>query len=212
VENDVRKNNVPYAVFSLFFWGSLYMKTIAVYCGSSKGNDPIYMKEARNLGKNLVDNGLNLVYGGATVGCMGTVADAVMEAGGKVIGVIPEKLKNVEIAHQQLTELHVVKTMHERKALMAEYADGFIALPGGSGTLEEWFEVFTWAQLGYHNKPYALLNINNYYTPILSLFDHMIDQGFIKSQYKDLIVIDNNSKELVKKLKDYKSTYIDKWQ
>lgn len=109
-----------------------------------------------------------------------------MEAGGKVIGVIPEKLKNVEIAHQQLSELHVVNTMHERKALMVEYADGFIAFPGGSGTLEEWFEVFTWAQLGYHNKPCALLNINNYYTPILSLFDHMIEQGFIKSAYKDL--------------------------
>jgi len=189
----------------------MYMKTIAVYCGSSTGIDPIYMKEARNLGKILVDNGLNLVYGGATVGCMGAVADAVMEAGGKVIGVIPEKLKDVEIAHQQLSELHVVNTMHERKALMAEYADGFIALPGGSGTLEEWFEVFTWAQLGYHNKPCALLNINNYYTPMLSLFDHMIDQGFVKSEYKDLIVIDNNSKELVKKLKDYKSTYIHKW-
>ncbi|MBD8007649.1 LOG family protein [Bacillus norwichensis] len=188
------------------------MKTIAVYCGSSAGNDPIYMKEARDLGKILVDNGLNLVYGGATVGCMGAVADAVMEAGGKVIGVIPEKLKNVEIAHQQLSELHVVNTMHERKALMAEYADGFIALPGGSGTLEEWFEVFTWAQLGYHNKPCALLNINNYYTPILSLFDHMIDQGFIKSEYKDLIVINNNSKELVKEIKDYKRSYIHKWQ
>lgn len=212
MENDVRINNVVYVVFRLFFLGGIYMKTIAVYCGSSTGNDPIYMKEARNLGKILVDNGLNLVYGGATVGCMGAVADAVMEAGGKVIGVIPEKLKNVEIAHQQLSELHVVNTMHERKALMAEYADGFIALPGGSGTLEEWFEVFTWAQLGYHNKPCALLNINNYYTPILSLFDHMIDQGFIKSEYKDLIVIDNNSKELIKKLKDYKNTYIHKWQ
>ncbi|MEB5451702.1 LOG family protein [Virgibacillus pantothenticus] len=142
----------------------------------------------------------------------GAVADAVMEAGGKVIGVIPEKLKNVKIAHQQLSELHVVNTMHERKALMVEYADGFIAFPGGSGALEEWFEVFTWAQLGYHNKPCALLNINNYYTSILSLFDHMIEQGFIKSAYKDLIVMDNNSKELVKKLKDYKSTYIHKWQ
>nr|WP_153461827.1 TIGR00730 family Rossman fold protein [Sediminibacillus terrae] len=107
------------------------MKAIAVYCGSSRGIDPIYMEEAKKLGEVLVDNGLDLVYGGATVGCMGAVADSVMEAGGKVIGVIPERLKNVEIAHQQLSELHVVKTMHERKALMAEYADGFIALPGG---------------------------------------------------------------------------------
>lgn len=187
------------------------VKTIAVYCGSSKGIDPIYMEEAKNLGKTLVENGLDLVYGGATVGCMGAVADAVMESGGNVIGVIPEKLKNVEIAHQHLTELHVVKTMHERKALMAEYADGFIALPGGSGTLEEWFEVFTWAQLGYHNKPCALLDINNYYSPILSLFDHMIEQGFVKSEYKDLIVIDNDSKQLVHKLMNHKSAYIHKW-
>ncbi|WP_088034957.1 TIGR00730 family Rossman fold protein [Evansella clarkii] len=187
------------------------MKTIAVYCGSSKGIDRTYIEEAEKLGKVLVDNGMDLVYGGATVGCMGAVADAVMNAGGKVIGVIPEKLKNVEIAHQQLSELHVVSTMHERKALMAEYADGFIALPGGSGTLEEWFEVFTWAQLGYHNKPCALLNINDYYSPIISLFDHMIEQGFVKAEYKDLIVIDRDSKELVNKLKKYEGAYIHKW-
>jgi uncharacterized protein (TIGR00730 family) len=187
------------------------VKTIAVYCGSSKGIDPTYIEEAEKLGKVLVDNGMDLVYGGATVGCMGAVADAVMNAGGKVIGVIPEKLKNVEIAHQQLSELHVVSTMHERKALMAEYADGFIALPGGSGTLEEWFEVFTWAQLGYHNKPCALLNINDYYSPIISLFDHMIEQGFVKAEYKDLIVIDRDSKELVNKLKKYEGAYIHKW-
>lgn len=187
------------------------MKTIAVYCGSSKGIDPTYIEEAEKLGKVLVDNGMDLVYGGATVGCMGAVADAVMNAGGKVIGVIPEKLKNVEIAYQQLSELHVVSTMHERKALMAEYADGFIALPGGSGTLEEWFEVFTWAQLGYHNKPCALLNINDYYSPIISLFDHMIEQGFVKAEYKDLIVIDRDSKELVNKLKKYEGAYIHKW-
>ncbi|MEN2768471.1 TIGR00730 family Rossman fold protein [Ornithinibacillus xuwenensis] len=187
------------------------MKTIAVFCGSSKGIDPIYMEEAKNLGKVLVDNGLDLVYGGATVGCMGAVADAVMEAGGKVIGVIPEKLKNVEIAHETLSELYVVKGMHERKALMADYADGFVALPGGTGTLEEWFEVFTWAQLGYHNKPCALLNINHYYSPILSLFDHMIEQGFVKSEYKDLIVIDEESKALVTKLMNHKGEYIHKW-
>lgn len=187
------------------------MKTIAVYCGSSTGINPIYMKEARKLGEILVENGIDLVYGGATVGCMGAVADAVLEAGGKVIGVIPEKLKSVEIAHQKLTELHVVKTMHERKALMADYADGFIALPGGSGTLEEWFEVFTWAQIGYHQKPCALLNINNYYSPIVSLFDHMIEQGFVKSEYKDLVVIENDSNELINKLKNYEATYIHKW-
>ncbi|MCU6793094.1 MULTISPECIES: TIGR00730 family Rossman fold protein [Paenibacillus] len=187
------------------------MKTLAVYCGSSTGIDPIYMEEARKLGQALAANGLDLVYGGAAVGCMGAVADAVMESGGKVIGVIPKKLANVEIAHEHLTELHIVDTMHERKALMAQYADGFIALPGGTGTLEEWFEVFTWAQLGYHNKPCALLNINNYYTPILSLFDHMIEQGFVKEAYKNLIVIDNDPTLLIEQLKNFKAEYINKW-
>ncbi|TXK77024.1 TIGR00730 family Rossman fold protein [Paenibacillus sp. N3.4] len=187
------------------------MKTIAVYCGSGSGNDPIYMNEARKLGKALVAHGLDLVYGGATVGCMGAIADAVIESGGKVIGVIPKKLANVEIAHDHLTELHIVDTMHERKALMAERADAFIALPGGTGTLEEWFEVLTWAQLGYHNKPCALLNINKYYTPMLSLFDHMIEQGFVKEAYKKLIVIDDDSTNLIEQLKNYKAEYIHKW-
>ncbi|TDF95232.1 TIGR00730 family Rossman fold protein [Paenibacillus piri] len=187
------------------------MKTIAVFCGSGTGKDPIYMNEARKLGQTLAAHGLDLVYGGAVVGCMGAVADAVLESGGKVIGVIPQKLVNVEIAHNHLTELHVVETMHERKALMAQYADGFIALPGGTGTLEEWFEVFTWAQLGYHNKPCALLNINQYYTPILSLFDHMVEQGFVKGAYKDLIVTDDDSARLIDKLKSYKAEYVHKW-
>ncbi|MBB6453664.1 hypothetical protein HNQ94_002113 [Salirhabdus euzebyi] len=187
------------------------MKTVAVYCGSSTGNDPIYMEAARALGTLLAKEGIDLVYGGATVGCMGAVADAVLEGGGKVIGVIPKKLANVEISHQTLTELHVVDTMHERKALMADYADGFIAMPGGTGTLEEWFEVFTWAQLGYHQKPCSFLNVNNYYDPIVSLFDHMIGQGFVKERYKDLILIDEDPKQLISKLKEYKADYIHKW-
>ncbi|UCZ55201.1 TIGR00730 family Rossman fold protein [Bacillus shivajii] len=179
------------------------MKTIAVYCGSSEGHDPIYMEEARKLGKHLAENGIKLVYGGATVGCMGAVADAAIDAGGEVIGVMPEKLASLEITHENLTELHVVKDMHERKALMAQYADGFIALPGGAGTLEEWFEVFTWAQIGYHDKPCALLNINDYYTPLVSLFDHMIEQGFVKKEYKDLIVMEKDAANLLRKLQNY---------
>jgi len=187
------------------------MKRVAVFCGSSTGNDPIYMQEARKLGQVLAANGIDLVYGGATVGCMGAVADAVMESGGKVIGVIPKKLANVEIAHEQLTELHVVDTMHERKAMMAEYADGFIALPGGVGTLEEWFEVFTWAQLGYHNKPCALLNINQYYNPMVALFDHMIEQGFMREAYRNLFLIGDDSANLIARLKDHKPEYVHKW-
>ncbi|WP_202077540.1 TIGR00730 family Rossman fold protein [Caldalkalibacillus salinus] len=187
------------------------MKTIAVYCGSSTGHDSIYMQEAKKLGQTLVANGLNLVYGGAAVGCMGAVADGVIEAGGKAIGVIPKKLKDVEIAHQNLTDLHVVDTMHERKALMMDYADAFIAFPGGSGTLEEWFEVFTWAQLGYHQKACALHNVNDYYTPMLSLFDHMIEQGFVKPAYKDLIVMEDDADTLINKLKNYEHQAIQKW-
>ncbi|CQR45862.1 LOG family protein YvdD [Paraliobacillus sp. PM-2] len=187
------------------------MKRLAVYCGSSEGNDPIYMKEARKLGNCLADANIGLVYGGSNVGCMGAVADGVLENGGKVIGVIPEKLKSVEIAHEKLTELHVVETMHQRKAMMAEYADGFIALPGGTGTLEEWFEVFTWAQIGYHQKPCALLNINQYYQPIMTLFDHMVEQGFVKQAYRELIVMENNPEQLIDRLKNYQGKYIDKW-
>jgi uncharacterized protein (TIGR00730 family) len=181
----------------------LCMKTIAVYCGSSTGNDPIYMKEAKRLGELMASNGFSLVYGGASAGCMGAVADGVLEAGGKAIGVIPRKLADVELSHESLTELHVVDTMHERKALMMDYADGFIALPGGVGTLEEWFEVFTWAQIGYHSKPCAFLNIKEYYSPIMDLFDHMIGEGFVKMDYKDTIIIDPDPASLLKKLKSW---------
>jgi uncharacterized protein (TIGR00730 family) len=188
------------------------MKTIAVFCGSSAGNDPIYVQQAKSLGEKLVAEGINLVYGGSTVGCMGAVADAVMEAGGKVIGVIPKKLVSVELAHEHLTELHVVDTMHERKALMADYADGFIALPGGTGTLEEWFEAITWAQLGYHKKPCGLLNINSYYTPLISLFDHMIEHGFVKREYKELILIDKDPTHLIEKMRNHnQADFTPKW-
>ncbi|WP_188207553.1 LOG family protein [Alkalibacillus aidingensis] len=173
------------------------MKRVAVYCGSREGKNPIYMEKARELGKCLAQEGIELVYGGAVVGLMGAVAKGVMDHNGVAIGVIPEKLKTVEVANHQLTALHVVKTMHERKAMMADMADAFIALPGGAGTLEELFEVITWAQIGYHQKPCALLNVNNYYTPLLSLFDHMIEQGFVDEQHKQLILHDHDPKTLI---------------
>ncbi|RXJ02005.1 TIGR00730 family Rossman fold protein [Anaerobacillus alkaliphilus] len=188
------------------------MKSIAVFCGSSDGNDPSYLDAARELGKKLAEEGIQLVYGGAQVGCMGAVADSVIEHGGRAIGVIPKKLMRVEIAHGNLTELHIVETMHERKAMMAELADGFITLPGGSGTLEEFFEVLTWAQIGYHQKPCSLLNVSNYYTPLLSLFDHMIEQGFVKEEYRKLIIMEEDPSVLIGKLKSYKPAYIHKWE
>ncbi|WP_075981779.1 LOG family protein [Bacillus massilinigeriensis] len=188
------------------------MKSVAVFCGSSPGNNPIYMKEARRLGEILAAEGITLVYGGSTVGCMGAVADGVLENGGCVIGVIPKSLQDVEIAHHHLTELHIVKDMHERKAMMAEHADAFIALPGGAGTMEEWFEVYTWAQLGYHEKPCALLSINHYYEPLYSLFDHMINQGFLRKEYKDdLILIEKDPAILIERIKNYKMNFQPKW-
>lgn len=192
--------------------GGKNMKSIAVFCGSSKGRDPIYMEAAKNLGKLLAENDIQLIYGGAQVGCMGAVADGVIENGGNAIGIIPKKLMRVEIAHGSLTELHVVETMHERKAMMAELADGFIAMPGGTGTLEEWFEVLTWAQIGYHQKPCSLFNVNNYYTPLISLFDHMIEQGFVLDDYRKLIIMEGDPVNLIAKLQNYQPQYIHKWK
>ncbi|GAF15794.1 lysine decarboxylase family [Bacillus sp. JCM 19046] len=160
-------------------------KSIAVFCGSSSGSDPRFIEAAKEFGGILAEQGRTLVYGGAQVGCMGAIADQVLALNGTVIGVIPEKLKRVEVAHQQLNELITVKTMHERKAQMAERSDAFVALPGGAGTLEEWFEVFTWAQLGYHQKPCAILNVNGFYDPLLEMIDHTIDQGFMNLLIKN---------------------------
>ncbi|MEH6943618.1 TIGR00730 family Rossman fold protein [Bacillus sp. JJ722] len=187
------------------------MKSIAVFCGSKSGNGNIYMETAKKLGEKLASEKITLVYGGAQVGCMGSVADAALKYGGKVIGVIPEKLRDVEIAHNQLTELHVVDTMHERKAMMADLADAFLALPGGAGTLEEWFEVFTWAQLGYHNKPCALLNVDGFFDPLISMLDHTIEKGFMSESYREMILIASNQEELFEKLENYRPIYATKW-
>ena len=188
------------------------IKKIAVFCGSSTGNDPVYMEMAGRLGRKLAEENLTLVYGGAQVGCMGAVADACLQANGRVIGVIPEKLRDVEIAHSHLTELRVVKTMHERKALMSELADAFVALPGGPGTLEEWFEVFTWSQLGYHAKPCCLLNVNHYYDPLIAMLDHIIQQGFMKSSYRDMIIVESNVDDLMQSLYRYQPMHEVKWR
>lgn len=156
------------------------MKAIAVFCGSGEGASPIYREGAARLGRELARRGIALVYGGANVGLMGAVADAVLERGGKAIGVLPRFLRDREIAHDGLTELILVDSMHERKAKMGEMADGFIALPGGPGTLEEFFEVFTWGRLALHRKPVGLLNLGGYYDPLLAMLDRMEREGFMK--------------------------------
>jgi uncharacterized protein (TIGR00730 family) len=187
------------------------MKQICVFCGSSMGASSQYKEGAQKLGRTLAQSNISLVYGGASVGIMGVIAESVLESGGEVIGVIPKTLQEREIAHPSLSELHVVNSMHERKALMSDLADGFIALPGGPGTLEEFFEVFTWAQLGEHGKPCGLLNINNYYAPLMSLFDHMTEQQFLHEEYRSMVITESESEELLKKFSNYEPPKVTKW-
>lgn len=173
------------------------MNSIAVFCGSSIGASNAYREGAIQLGKELAKRQITLIYGGASVGIMATVANTVLQEGGKVIGVIPTLLEEREIAHQQLTELIVVKTMHERKSKMMELADGFIALPGGPGTLEEFFEVFTWNQIGLIQKPCAIFNIEQYFDLLISFFDHMQQEQFLKAQYREALIVDAEAAALL---------------
>jgi uncharacterized protein (TIGR00730 family) len=165
------------------------LPSICVFCGSSNGADPAYVQTAKELGKGIATAGLGLVFGGATVGLMGVLADAVIAGGAEVIGVMPEVLMDREIANRGITHFHVVKTMHERKALMYDHADAFIVLPGGYGTLDEFMEIVTWAQLKIHQKPCILLNINGYYDSFLAFLDHAVAQGFIKPENRRLIQV-----------------------
>jgi len=179
------------------------MNSIAVFCGSSIGASDAYREGAIQLGKELAKRQITLIYGGASVGIMATVANTVLQEGGKVIGVIPTLLEEREIAHQQLTELIVVKTMHERKSKMMELADGFIALPGGPGTLEEFFEVFTWNQIGLIQKPCAIFNIEQYFDLLISFFDHMQQEQFLKEQYREALIVDAEAAALLDKCQSF---------
>lgn len=179
------------------------MKSVAVFCGSSMGALPTYKEGAIALGKELAEQNITLVYGGASVGIMGTVADTVLEAGGQVIGVIPKMLEEREISHKHLTELIVVDSMHERKTKMSDLADGFIALPGGPGTMEEFFEVFTWGQLGLHQKPCGILNIDHYYDQLINFFNHMNEQQFLQEKYLSMLLNDISPAKLIEKFHSY---------
>lgn len=184
---------------------------LCVFCGSSKGIKESYAESARTLGATLVRRGFGLVYGGGQVGLMGILADAVLENNGEVTGVIPKSLALKEVAHQGLTKLHVVATMHERKALMAELSEGFIALPGGLGTFEELFEVLTWAQLGLHQKPLGVLNVEGYFDPLLALIDHATNEGFIRQEHRQLLVTSKQPEELFDQLATYRPSVLPKW-
>lgn len=187
------------------------LKRICVFAGSNSGAKAEYVAAARELGFALARRRLGLVYGGARVGLMGALADEALSAGGHVTGIMPEALVAKEVAHRGLTELRVVKSMHERKAMMADLADGFVALPGGWGTVEEFFETLTWGQLGFHRKPCGLLNILGYYDPLLSFADHCVDEGFVKREHRSMITVSNSPNELLDALAAYKAPVVEKW-
>ncbi|QFS99281.1 LOG family protein YvdD [Labrenzia sp. THAF191b] len=187
------------------------MKSICVFCGSSYGALEAYADIARETGRVIAEEGYTLVYGGAKVGLMGTVADAALEAGGKVIGVLPRSLQDKEIGHEGLSELHLVDSMHERKAMMADLSDAFIALPGGVGTLEEIFEVWTWGQLGYHKKPCGFLNAEGYYDHLIAFLDHQTDQGFTKEVMRDMAQIASSPLDMIRQFENYTPPSAPKW-
>ena len=187
------------------------MEHICVFCGSSSGDLPQFAEVARSLGATLVRRGYGLVYGGARVGLMGAVAEAVLEQGGEAIGVIPGKLAAKEIAHDGLTELIVVGSMHERKAVMAERADGFIAMPGGMGTLEEIFEVLTWAQLGIHAKPCGLLDVRGYFDPLLCFLDDAVSHRFLRPQHRSMLLVASEPDEMLDAFEGYRPIGVKKW-
>ena len=187
------------------------LRRVCVFCGSNAGLRPDYCRAAGELGQELVRRGIGLVYGGAAIGCMGATADAVLAAGGDVIGVMPRHLVEKEIAHQGLSKLHVVGSMHERKALMAELADGFIALPGGMGTLEEIFEVVTWAQLGMHSKPCGLLDVAGFYTDLARFLDHVRDERFVKPEHRNILMSAQEPGALLDLFACYAPPTVTKW-
>jgi uncharacterized protein (TIGR00730 family) len=187
------------------------MRRICVFCGSSAGSNPVYAETARVMGRELVARGMGLVYGGGHVGLMGVVADAVLEAGGEAIGVIPHALAAREIAHQRLTTLHVVASMHERKAMMAELSDAFIAMPGGFGTYEELFEALTWTQLGLHKKPCGLLNVAGFYDPVIRFIDHAVAEQFIRPQHRAALLVEQDPARLIDALQSVTLPEVPKW-
>src|SRR5215813_9675976 len=188
------------------------MRRVCVFCGSKSGGRPVFAEAAQLLGRLLAERGLGLVYGGGHIGLMGVLADAALAAGGEVAGVIPQTLVDKELAHSGLTALHVVATMHQRKALMADLADGFAALPGGFGTADELFEILTWAQLGLHSKPIGLLNVAGYFDPLLAWVDHCVREGFLRPQHRALLQVSRDAEELLDMLSRYRAPeVVPKW-
>jgi uncharacterized protein (TIGR00730 family) len=187
------------------------MKSITVFCGSSFGTDKIYEEQAFLLGQTLAKQNIQLIYGGSETGLMGTIANGALSENGKVTGVLPHFLQTKEIAHKNLTELVIVETMHERKTKMSDLCDGVIVLPGGYGTLEEFFEMITWAQLGLHKKPIGILNIDGFYNDLINLVENMVNKGFLKAVNRDMLLISDNIDDLLEKMRNYQAPTVGKW-
>ncbi|MDR6737113.1 TIGR00730 family Rossman fold protein [Sphingobacterium sp. 2149] len=187
------------------------VKSIVVFCASSLGNSPIYEVQAAHVGQVLAKSGIRLVYGGGRVGLMGAVANGALAQGGEVIGVIPDFLNSKEREHTGVTKLITVDTMHDRKRIMNEYAEGVIALPGGFGTLEELFEMITWGQLGLHKKPVGLLNINGFYNHLIQFVNHMVEEGLLKSENRAMLLVADTIEELIEKMQQYEAPMVPKW-
>lgn len=185
--------------------------SICVYCGASPGRQTLYADAACQLADTLAQHKIRLIYGGASIGLMGLVADRMLAAGGEVIGVIPKALAHKEIAHAHLSAIHITHSMHERKMLMAELSDGFIALPGGIGTLEELFEIWTWAQLGFHQKPCGLLNIDGYFDGLLQFLDHMTAEQFLQAPIRDMLLVDQHAETLLQRFQQYQAPAVKRW-
>jgi uncharacterized protein (TIGR00730 family) len=187
------------------------MRRICVFCGSSPGRSPAYAQAAVELGQTLVARGLGLVYGGASVGLMGNLADTVLQAGGEVIGVIPETLIRHEVTHRGLPDLRVVPSMAERKTLMAELSDAFISLPGGTGTLDEMFEMLTWSQLGEHDKPSGLLDVDGFYSNLIAFLDHAVEERFLRPEHRAMLIVETSANALLDRFESYTAPKLEKW-
>ena len=182
------------------------MKRLAIYCGSATPADPLYLEAARDVGRTLAERGIGVVYGGGRLGLMGAVADAALAAGGEVIGIIPQALVDAEVAHRDLTELHVVPGMHERKKAFTDLADGFVTIPGGTGTMDELWEALSWAQLGYHADPVGLLNTAGYYDPLIQFWERMGEVGFLRPQHRDLLIVADTLDMLLERMAAHRPT------
>jgi len=187
------------------------LRTVCVFCAANPGAHPVYVERARAMGRYLADSGRRLVYGGGRTGLMGAIAEGALGAGGEVVGIMPKHLVDREVAHTGLTQLHVVSSMHERKALLSELSDGFLAMPGGLGTMEELFETWTWGQLGLHRKPYGLLEMHGFFAPLLGFLDHAVREGFIAAANRDLLVVDDDPARLVERMEAVEIPRVARW-